>query len=197
MEAPEHPRESDRNLIVRLQEGDLDAFEQLFEKHRRGLLAYVVGLISDRGLAEEIVQDCFVSFARSIGKIRPERGASGWLYRTARNRTIDVLRHRKFEVLPGDEFLKQEHPGDTGTPAETPIRALERKEMRDRLRARLDGLPVRERELLVARFYGGMTFKQAAQALKRPLGTVLWQARRALERLRESMDAEEWGKGNG
>ena len=194
METPEHSRESDRALIVRFQDGDLDAFEELFEKHRRGLLAYVVGLISDRALAEDIVQDCFVALARSIAKIRPEKGASGWLYRTARNRTIDVLRHRKFQVLPGDEFLTRERHDVPEDPVDTPAQILERREKRDRIRAHLEALPVKERELLVARYYGEMTFKQTAKALKRPLGTVLWQARRSLEKLRNRLagEEEEW-----
>lgn len=176
--------ESEADLVRRLQGGDSDAFDVLFERHRRGLLAYILGYCRDRQLAEDVVQDTFLEFARRIDSIRPRQGANGWLYRVARNRTIDILRHRQYEVLPGDEFMAVS--GHEADREKGPDRALIRRERHEHLREVLDALPEKDRELLLLRFYGGLTFREAGRVLGRPLGTVLWQGRRALEKLREA-----------
>jgi len=174
--------ESEADLIRRLQGGDSDAFDALFERHRRGLFAYIFGYCRDRQLAEDVVQDTFLEFVRRIDSIRPKQGANGWLYRVARNRTIDILRHRQYEVVPGDEFMAVH--GEGTDREQGPDRDLVRKERREHLREVMDALPEKDRELLLLRFYGGLTFREAGQVLGRPLGTVLWQGRRALEKLR-------------
>ncbi|MBM4142571.1 MAG: sigma-70 family RNA polymerase sigma factor [Lentisphaerae bacterium] len=193
MDDGRHWRETERSLIERLRAGDTDAFARLFEKYRRGLLAYVRGVVRDEGLAEDVVQDCFVALARSAARINPARGVSGWLYRTARNRAIDVLRHRGFEALPGEEFFAggaaEAAAGTSGPDAE-----LMAGETARRLRGALAALPEREREVLTLRFDGGLTFNATARVLRRPLGTVLWQARRAVERLREMLGEESGGR---
>jgi RNA polymerase sigma-70 factor, ECF subfamily len=191
MQASRDARDTDRRRAERVKAGDADAFAELFEAHRRGLLAYVAGMLCDRELAEEIVQDCFVRLVGALGRINPERGVSGWLYRTARNRTIDVLRRRKFEISYGDD-LPGGAPGiGTEQTQPTPIDELMADETRGRVRRCLNRLPERERDLLMLRFYGGLTFREAAQALGRPLGTVLWQARKSMARLREMLSEEE------
>jgi RNA polymerase sigma-70 factor (ECF subfamily) len=157
------------------------AFDDLFYRHRRGLLAYVFGLLGDKGMAEDVVQDCFVRFVRHIGKIRPERGASSWLYRVARNRAIDVMRRRRREITaaPAPDGRDADVPGDASLPSD----GLMEAELKGEVRAALNRLPAGERDLLVLRFYGGLTFKEIARLKRRPLGTVLWQVRRSVSKL--------------
>ncbi|NQT92921.1 MAG: sigma-70 family RNA polymerase sigma factor [Lentisphaerae bacterium] len=174
--------ETEADLIRRLKGGESDAFDILFERHRRGLFAYIFGYCRDRQLAEDVVQDTFLEFVRRIDSIRPGKGANGWLYRVARNRTIDVLRHRQHEVVPGDDFMDAR--GKAVDKERRPDQDLIRRERREQLRESLDALPEKDRELLLLRFYGGLTFREAGEVLGRPLGTVLWQGRRALEKLR-------------
>lgn len=174
---------SDSALVERLKQGDKAAFAHLFEKHRRGVLAYVRGLCGDTGTAEDITQDCFVALARRADSIDPRRGVSGWLYRTARNRTIDVLRRRRFTVLPGDDYFEDESRPEATDQQPGPVEELAAKERRESVEQALAALPVEQRELLVMRFYAGLTFREMAEILGRPIGTVLWQTRRSLERL--------------
>ena len=179
--------DNDADLVRRLQNGDQGAFERLFEKHRRGMLAYSEKLVGERSLAEDIVQDCFVEFVEKIEGINAERGASGWLYRVARNRSIDILRRRKFEISRREGSQDNGHAGD-GVVENNPADGLMEKEMKANAQTLLDTLPQKERDLLLLRFFGGLSFREIADVLRRPLGTVLWQVQRSLRKLREIAD---------
>jgi RNA polymerase sigma-70 factor (ECF subfamily) len=185
-----HMGETDAKLVQRLQAGELEAFDVLFERHRRGLLAYVHGLLRDRARAEDIVQEAFLELVRRIAKINPRKSVTGWLYRVARNRAIDDLRRRKHETMPGDTAFRDRAGGRMTEPAESPAGRMMAVETRDALELALAQLPDKERDLLLLRFYGGLKFQEIAGILKRPLGTVLWQSRKSLAKLRKVMTAE-------
>ena len=167
-----------------MQGGELAAFDGIFDKYRRAILAYVNGMLHDRSMAEDIVQETFVELARRIDSIDAERGLSGWLYRVARNRAIDAIRHRKFEVMPGEVVVadEAERAGHAG-PNATMEKAAE-ADVLERVGAAMSRLPEKERDLLSLRFHGGLKFQEIAELLGRPLGTVLWQAQQYLEKIR-------------
>lgn len=170
-------------LIKRMQDGDITAFDEVFARYRRRLFAYVQGVVHDASCAEDVVQDCFVILAKKIGSVRPSRGLSGWLFRVAHNRAIDLIRKRR-ELLPGDEIIEQVlHEGNEPVP--TPDAGMIGAERNVRLSALMDRLPTTERDVLMMRFYGDLKFREIAAAKRLPLGTVLWQANRGLRRLRE------------
>lgn len=176
--------EEDTGLLKRLQSGETAAFDVLFEKHRRGLFSYVRGMVNDTGLSEDIVQDCFLELVKNIERIRPEQGAGGWLYRVARNRAIDVLRAGK-NWSGGDKTEPDgrtvEEQADAGpTPRENAVA----RERAMNVRMALEMLPPKERDLLLLRYFGDLKFNEIARLRRRPLGTVLWQATRSLEKIR-------------
>jgi len=176
-------------LVERLRNGEPAAFNALFEKYRQRILAYVVGLCGDRGLAEDITQECFLEMARHARSLDPGRGVSGWLFRTARNRAIDALRRRRFQVLPGDAFFEDENRQEAWGPAEGPAAEMMERETAEALNRAMAAMPDRDREVLSMRFFAGLTFREMSAALHRPLGTVLWQTRRSLEKLRRRLRA--------
>lgn len=178
-------QETDASLVRRLQAGEMAAFDALFQKFRRKLLAYVLGLLHDRGQAEDVVQESFVELVTKIRKIDPDRGVSPWLYRVARNRAIDVLRHKKFEVLPGDDYLAETVGAGDSHEAPTPDSLIMARERKAEVGRMLETLPDKERDLLMLRFYGDLTFAEIAQVVRRPLGTVLWQVNTSLKKLRK------------
>lgn len=175
--------EDERQLIERLKKGELAAFNRLFDHYRPGLMAYVTQMTRDRHAAEDIVQETFVKMTRHISTIDARRGVSGWLYRVARNRTIDYLRRRTPETGI-DLGAWNECTEDGGDPYSTLIC----EEENARLMAAFQALPEYERELLALRFFGGLKFRQIADVVGKPLGTVLWQARHILGRLRRTLE---------
>jgi len=178
-------RETDASLVRKLQAGEMAAFDALFERFRKKLLAYVLGLLHDREQAEDVVQEAFVELVTKVRKIDANRGVSAWLYRVARNRAIDVLRHRKFQVLPGDDYLAKTVSESGSHEVPTPDGELVAKERKLEVTGMLQELPAKERDLLVLRFYGDLSFAEIAQVVRRPLGTVLWQVNRSLKKLRK------------
>ncbi|MDP6522718.1 MAG: sigma-70 family RNA polymerase sigma factor [Kiritimatiellia bacterium] len=180
--------QTEARLIERFQKGDQEAFDAIFALYRRRLLAYVRVLVHDRGLAEDIVQDTFVRLARHIAGIKPSRGVSSWIFRVAKNRAIDVIRHRKFETPTEDAILERSVNAGGGGTAMLPSDAMIGKERRAEVVSALDSLPESERNVLVLRFYGDLTFKEISGVVERPIGTVLWQAHRGIRRLRKLLD---------
>lgn len=172
----------DGALLRRLCAGDGRAFDVLFARHRRGLLAYGLSLTGDRGLAEDVVQETFLALVRNLEGVDPRRGVSGWLYRVARNRALDLRRRRHRECAPGAESLTElQEARAVAGPASDGVLAREREVA---LQGALARLPAAEREVLVLRYFSDLTFREVAQALGQPLGTVLWRAHTALSRLR-------------
>lgn len=181
--------ESEPSLVRRIQDGDPEAFDELYERQRRKLFAYVLGLLRDEARSEDIVQDCFVELVRRISTIDARRGASGWLWRVARNKAFDAIRRRKLEERHAENLRPE-----TEKTGETPAGQMMASERQRYVRGILDLLPPSERDLLLLRFYGGLSFKQMARVVRRPLGTVLWQVRRSLEKLAKRVRDSELGR---
>lgn len=178
---------SDAELVREMQAGGSRAFGALFERYRAPLFGYILGMLRDRALAEDVVQDAFLRLARQRDRIDPRRGVKAWLFRVARNRAIDIMRKRRPEIVSAEIAA-----GDGGAESQidrtAPSEGLEREEIRRDVRQMLDNLPPREKDVLMLHYFGDLTFREVAAVVKRPLGTVLWQSRRALERLRRHME---------
>ncbi len=185
------PLDSDAMLVRRLQRGEASAFDALFERYRLSLLAYVRARVRDPALAEDIVQDCFLQMVEWRHRLDPSRSIGGWLFRVARNRTVDVQRHRGFEVFPGDGHVRtlagQTDRQTQGSPADTLMQAEAAAAVERALADLSDG----DRDLIYLRFYGGLTLEQIARVQRRPLGTVLWRCHRILKQLRRRLAHED------
>jgi RNA polymerase sigma-70 factor, ECF subfamily len=178
---------TDADLIRRCQAGEVEAFDGLFERHRRPLYGYLRVRLLDHALAEDVVQESFVALARHMDRIDPRRGVSAWLFRVARNRAIDLLRKRGHEDTATPERLAGMLAGTPAPDGSAPEQMADRE--RDAaLRAALNALPEVERDVLLMRFFGGLRFREIAAALRRPVSTVLWLSRRGLARLRQCVD---------
>ena len=106
--------ETDGRLIERVGRGDRDAFEQLYRRFARPVLAMALRQLGDNGRAEDAAQETFAAVWRSARSYRPERGSgSAWLYAVARHAIIDRARQRREHVadIPDE-------PSATAGPAE-------------------------------------------------------------------------------
>jgi RNA polymerase sigma-70 factor (ECF subfamily) len=166
----------DRSLILGLKRGDVPSFELLFDKYRRAVFAYVRGILRDDGLAEDCVQDVFLELVRKADSIDIKRGVKGWLFRVARNRSIDVLRRRGREVQSDElDRRRDEEPG--------PDAQLIASESAESVMEAVGMLKESERDIVMMRFFGDMTFAEAEAATGVPLNTLIWRCRRALGKL--------------
>ena len=156
-----------------------DEIAVLHAHHYLRLVRLAVALTDQREVAEEVVQDAFVATLRRWDRIRNQEAAEAYLRRAVVNGARDRLRARRVRrsvVLPEPEpALGPEHE----------VLALEQQ--RQLLQA-LSGLPRRQREVLVLRYFGGLSERATADAVGLSVGGVKSSAHRGLAALRKQLD---------
>ncbi|KFX67981.1 RNA polymerase sigma factor [Pseudomonas taeanensis MS-3] len=174
--------DDDAALLRRYRQGDIEAFAQLYQRHRLGLFRFLCGLCSDPALAEEVFQDTWLSLIRSESLPRDALLFKTWLYQIARNRLIDHWRkHGKRQGLQ-DAFDEQVHaePDSQANPEQQ----LSLSRDQQRLQAALDDLPEEQREVFLLRAHAELQLHEIAELTRTPVETVKSRLRYALQKLR-------------
>lgn len=191
----------DLALVQAVAAGSEDALATLYDRHVQSLYAAVRRFVDDRQLAEEVVQETFLTLWNRAETFDPASGSLGaWLHAIARNRAVDRLRAagrrpRLVSLAPvadGDdpELAQLERAALAGRavgvsdPPEDPAAAIDTVELRAAVRAALDEMPETERQVLLLAYRDGLTQSEIADRLGWPLGTVKTRTRRALRRMR-------------
>jgi RNA polymerase sigma-70 factor (ECF subfamily) len=194
----------DSGLVRAVASGSEDALVQLYDRYAGAVYATARRLTTDRGLAEDVVQETFLALWNRAEQYDPKMGSlPAWLLTIARNRTIDRLRAlgRRAPTMPvSDVALFDE--GDTATlerlvaggavvgagqPVMGPAAILEENELRTSLAAALAELPDVERTVLVLAYRDELSQSEIAERLGWPIGTVKTRTRRALFRMRTAL----------
>jgi len=156
----------------------------LLRRYEGDVYGYLVRLLGNRHDAEDAAQNAFVSAVRSLPRYRERGTFKSWLFRIAHREGGRVLRRRRRSResvgLHGAEALDA-MPADLDTPD---CDLLSREDV-VRVRAALERLPNKEREVVVLRAFSELTFKEIATATGCPIGTALARMRRATGRLRK------------
>ncbi len=172
---------SDAECVRRLQRGETEAFAVLVERHQKNIFNLLYRMLGDYDDAAEVSQEAFLSAYRSIKSFRGDASFSTWLYRIAvnhantRRKTVALLHQRAARM----ESLEPARDG-----ASDPADALERKEMRERVQAALNGLDAEDATIILLRDLQDVPYEAVADILDVPIGTVksrLHRARRALK----------------
>ena len=197
--------QSDSSLMRRLVEGSQDALEGLYDRHAQAVFATALRVSRDRGIAEEVVQETFLTLWNRAERFDPSRGALiAWLLTIARNRAIDHLRsagrHERaatfssFDRDGWDDQSTVEWLTSTGeligaAGAEPgPEMALADKETREVIQDALASLSPLERRVIELAYGTGMSQSEIAAHLGWPVGTVKTRTRRALRHIRERLE---------
>jgi RNA polymerase sigma-70 factor, ECF subfamily len=164
------------NLIVRAKTRDPEALTEIYHRYHAGIERYIYQRIHDLELAEDIAADVFVRMLEGIDRFE-DRGwpISAWLYRIARDRSIDVLRRQSKRVTVPIEPWHSLADG----PEESVIRTMEH----DELRPLLDGLTSDQRSVLELRFWGELDIQTTAAKLDRTEGAIKALQHRAVDAL--------------
>jgi RNA polymerase sigma-70 factor, ECF subfamily len=173
---------ADEELMALVYEGDARAFEVIFDRHAAVAFSLAYRMCGRRPVAEEIVQEAFMSLWRSSARYDPTRGSvRSWVLRVVHNRAIDAFRRelpsashdvsddRMSEVLPARERTEEE---------------VERRTEARLVRTALDELPRDQRQVIELAYFGGFSHAQIAAALGLPAGTVKGRMRLGLSKLR-------------
>jgi len=172
-------RENEIELITQAQQGDRRAFGQLVRRHREGVINVVYRMCGDANLAEDAAQEAFIRAWQHLPSYRPRSPFRNWVYRIATNVALDALRRERetvdIESLP------------LATSNERPQSTVEREERGERVRQAVLALPPASRAVLVLREYEGLSYREIADTLNIPMGTVMSRLNYARNRLRESL----------
>jgi len=188
-------QQSDEQLVTAyLERGDQQAFRVLVERYQEQIFGYLLGMVRNREVANDLFQETFVRVIDAMHNRRASYTRQGrwiaWVMRIARNAALDHLRSRKKwqDVAAGDE--------DDGTsfwdrlPDEEPAADLElhSKEQYDMLEACIDQLPAEQREVVLLRQDADLTFREIAELTGISINTALGRMRYALINLRRMID---------
>src|SRR4051794_770967 len=197
----------DPALVERLVGGSEGALAELYDRHADAIFALVNRLTSDRGIAEEVVQETFLTLWDRAETFDPRAGSlAAWLHTIARNRAIDRLRaagRRPTLVafnsgpIADDDMngaLDRLMAGNTvvagAVPNLGPEEIVSLDALRDAVRAAIAVMPDQERTVIVLAYGEALSKPETAHRLGGPPGPVKPQPRRALRRLREDLGSE-------
>jgi RNA polymerase sigma-70 factor (ECF subfamily) len=172
---------NDIALLERIAARDQAAVADLYDRHNRLLFTLILRIVRDRGEAEEVLQEVFLSVWSKADTYNPTLGTPvGWLVRLARNRAIDRLRTLTVRARAVDGVDEPPAP-------ENPEEAAARSQEQGRVRCALDALPPEQRELLEEAYFRGLTHSELAEAFALPLGTVKTRVRSGMQALRQHL----------
>jgi len=173
------PAETESELITAAQQGDRRAFGELVRQHRAGVINVVYRMCGDAHVAEDAAQEAFIRAWQHLPSYRPRSPFRNWVYRIATNVAVDVLRREKETVDIDTLPLIASNGG--------PEAAVEGQEQSERVQQAVLALPQASRAALVLREYEGLSYREIAETLDIPIGTVMSRLNYARNRLRESL----------
>ena len=182
----------DAALAHRLVRKDVNAFEELYDRHARIVYSVVLRILRQVSTAEEVVQEVFLQVWRNSDQYDASRGPFiPWLVTLARNRALDHLR-LKSERQRRLEDATEDQAGPVPQRAVTPQfeQALDEKRRAERACALISSLPTQQRRAIELAYFEGLTHSEIAAALKEPLGTVKTWIRSALLKMKEELQAK-------
>jgi len=201
---------SDEALVGALAAGDLEAGEALIDRYHEPLLRYLNRLTGSASISEDIVQQTWLSVVEHSRQFKPTKarlvkGRTGvdevsrqpdavprlpsfkaWLYRIATNKVHDVWRSKARE--------KRAHQGVSVLASDETPDARERMDITEQqlqVRRAIDKLPDAQKQVVLLRYYSGLSFAEIARMLGCPLNTALGRMHKAVQKLRFALTLQE------
>jgi RNA polymerase sigma-70 factor (ECF subfamily) len=182
-------------LLLRFRRGESEAFGVLLRRYERELFGYLQRYLGNTALAEDVFQNTFLQLYLKSGQYEAGRPVRPWLYTIATHQAIDALRRNGRHQAISLEMVREESTGqgdvnglvqllqsrDAG-----PFDRLSEQERRDQVRASVEQLPDPYRQVLVLAYYQGLKYREIAEILEIPVGTVKSRLHAALLKLQEA-----------
>ncbi len=165
-------------LLERFAAGDLDAFEALFRQHQKQVYAWIVRVVRDSGIAEDLTVETFWRIYRSRARFDPAANFGAWAYRIATNAALDHLRRSRRETELPDDLAAVARPD----PAV-------RSETRERIRHAFSRLPAKYRLVATLALIEEEPYEKIAEAAGISAALVKVRVFRAVRMLRKQLTA--------
>ncbi len=176
---------ADEELMHLVYRSDAAAFEVIYDRHADAAFSLAYRMCAQRALAEDVVQEAFLSLWRSRARYDRQRGSvRTWVLGIVHNRSIDALRRRavRDRGIVHEEGIEERLVAPERTDAEF-ARREEAREIRDAL----EQLPAEQSRVIELAYFGGMTHVQIAAMLDTPVGTIKGRMRLGLAKMRMAL----------
>jgi RNA polymerase sigma-70 factor (ECF subfamily) len=179
---------ADEDLMGLVSEGDARAFEVIFDRHGAVAFSLAYRMCGRQPMAEDVVQDAFLSLWRSGARYDRTRGSvRTWVLGAVHNRAIDAFRR---DVAKSSRDIHDEGIAERLTATERTDVEVARAEQSREVRSALGELPLEQRRVIELAYFSGFTHSQIAEMLGLPAGTVKGRMRLGLAKLRVSLGTE-------
>jgi RNA polymerase sigma factor (sigma-70 family) len=183
---PEDPA-LDADLLRRIRAGDRTAVDDLYERFRRPAFALARRILADESLAEDVLQEVFLSVWRDPSAYDRARGSfSSWLLAVVHHKAVDAVR-REESQRRRQTLVQEDHALSEPVAARDVEEEAWARVVAEQVRSALGGLSGPQREALTLAYYGGYTQREVAALTGAPLGTVKTRMLAGMRRLREEL----------
>ena len=178
---------SDQVLLNSYISGDKSAISQLIERHSRRVKGYIRMMVKDDDVADDIFQETFIKAVRVIdeGRYADNGKFLSWILRIAHNQVIDHFRARKQQKLVNEADAGYNVLGTLRFAEPTVEDEMVATQISSDVRRLIDQLPEEQREVVMMRYYSGLSFKDIAEQTGVSINTALGRMRYALINLRK------------
>jgi RNA polymerase sigma-70 factor (ECF subfamily) len=177
--SPERRQEADadREIVLRVQAGEVAAFDVLVHRYRERVYGVIYNLIGNREDAADLTQDCFIKAFRSIRRFQAQAAFFTWLYRIAVNSTLSQLRRQRLRSFLSLDQLDTEAPVakeviDALTDKTGADRATFAQELQEKLNDALQRLSIKHRTVVTLFEIDGLNHQEIAEVMECSEGTV-------------------------
>jgi RNA polymerase sigma-70 factor (ECF subfamily) len=179
---------ADEELMQLVAEDDSAAFGIVYERHAEAACSLAMRMCGRRAVAEDVVQEAFLSLWRSAPSYDPMRGSvRTWVLGIVHHRAIDALRRGVVQDRGrvSDEGIEEQLEASERTDQE-----VGRRDEAREVRAALEGLPPEQSRVIELAYYGGLTHSEIAAMLDTPVGTIKGRMRLGLQKMRSQLLSE-------
>jgi len=178
----------DSELVIKIKNGDQNAFRQLFEQYQHLVYNTCYRMSGNREEAEDITQDVFIKIIHAAGKFRGDAKLSSWIYRIAVNTCLKKERRKKLENWISLEFLFQDEGKlQPQSPDKTPDQQVEILEKEQIVQNAIRNLPERQKTALILHRYENLSYQEIAAVMEISLSAVESLLHRAKENLTKKL----------
>ena len=178
---------SDQELLGRYLQGDRSAISSLIEKYSRRVRDYIRMMVKDTDVADDIFQETFIKAVRVIdeGRYADNGKFLSWVLRIAHNQVIDHFRAGRAAATVGESSAGYNILGNMRFAERTVEESIEAEQTSAEVRALVEELPDEQREVVMLRYYSGLSFKEIAEQTGVSINTALGRMRYALINMRK------------
>jgi RNA polymerase sigma-70 factor, ECF subfamily len=173
-----------RRLIEQVSRGDRRAFANFYDLTAPVVFGVATRILKDRSSAEDVTQEAYIQIFDQARRYDPSAGSvTGWVATIAHRRAVDAVRS-------AEARRKREHAQPVTPVVDETSETAVLQDERRRVQAALGSLSDLQREVIELAYYGGLTYREVAQRLDAPLGTIKTRMRDGLNRLRSILGGE-------